>query len=451
MCKRILVANMQNNIHYIPYSARRYSITSNGTVCTSSGEVLEKKLINGHYCVELTWVSGVGYYKVALLMLLCFNSVMLPDHLIDQIEPLYADNDCENLSAGNIFYKFKNGPIEVEDLPGYYYIPLYANYAISKLGHLVNWKTKKFKSWSITKPDVERNAKGGYAYSRVVNDIGGSVALFRHRAMCLTFLEYDSSVLRLVVNHKDGVPGNDWIENLEWATYKENNLHAVKTGLRLDNKPVLSKNIKTGEVLRFSSTNECAKHFGHPQGSYVRDRIISGKIYNDYLLFKDDNETPWPDVDLATAKIHIAKSSNKIIARNVFTGDLVVFNGTREASAFTGVKFATILRHVREDSEIPANGWNYRYQHREIIWPNHSKWHLKIYEKYPIYPPDGLFATNVETNEKRFFESVAVGANELKINKHVIYDSIRRKVAVVNGKWMFELFDIRKSLSLPTE
>lgn len=441
---------MKTNIREIPYSARRYFISENGTVYTKDGEIIEKYLVDNHYHVRLVWINGDAEYKVATLMLLTYKTLSLPDHLLESVEPLYADGDCENLSSANILYRFKNGPLEVEGIKGFYYIPMFANYAINKDGEIINWRTRKYKSWSFTKPVPEKNSKGGYAYNRVINDENFSVTLFRHRAMCLVFNEYNHDVWRLVVNHKDGIPGNDWIDNLEWATHKENNIHAVQNGLRLDNKPVLSKNLRTGEILTFSSCNECARYFGHPQGNYIKDRIMSGKLYSDLMLFKYDDGSEWPNLNPQKDRIHIAKHSNTILARNVFTGQILIFNGTAKGNEVTGVKPATILKHAKEEMLIPVSGWNFRYGHKDIVWPKHTKRHLKIYEKYPIYPPDGLIARN-NRGEEVFFESMALAAQKLKIGKHVIVNAIRYNKITLDDGWSFEVFDIRKNLSHPTE
>lgn len=450
MCKLTFVANMKTNIRELKYSSRRYRVSPTGTVLDIDNNIIKPFLKDGHLCVSLSWLNGVADYKVATLVMYTYRRIALPDYLLNRIEPLYIDGDINNLICSNLIYRFADGPIELEDFPGYHYIPMFTSYAISTSGDILNWETRKHKSWSITRPVIEKNSKGGYAYNRIVNEEGCSVTLFRHRAMCMTYLQYDENVLNLVINHKDGTPGNDNLKNLEFATYRENSIHAFKNGLRGDNKPVLSKDLKTGEIKKFSSCNECAQYYGYPQGCHVRYRINSNKVHSDFIIFKDDDGSEWPVIDVDKVKIHIAKNSNFIFGRNVFTGEIIRFSGTARGSEETGVKEATILKHARESANIPVNGWNFRYEHLAVSWPIHSKRHLLIYEDYPIYPPDGLVVLNTETNVETFFTSVAKGCNELKINKSMVYASIRHDKAVM-GKWKFTLFDIRKNLSLPTE
>ncbi len=69
-----------------------------------------------------------------------------------------------------------------------------------------------------------------------------------------------------IINHIDGNKANNYVYNLEWCSYKENSIHAVKIGLHNNFNPkktnvvMLSDN---GEIIkRFNSITEAYNYFG---------------------------------------------------------------------------------------------------------------------------------------------------------------------------------------------
>lgn len=55
-----------------------------------------------------------------------------------------------------------------------------------------------------------------------------------HRLIAITFIK--NLFNKPTVNHKDGIKTNNNVDNLEWATQREQNLHAFRLGLQ--QKPV---------------------------------------------------------------------------------------------------------------------------------------------------------------------------------------------------------------------
>lgn len=96
------------------------------------------------------------------------------------------------------------------------------NYEISNFGRLRNKKTGHFRAFS----------DNGTGYMTVQININKKTKSFYiHRLVANAFIE-KNNLLQNEVNHKDGDKKNNCVSNLEWCTSRENNIHAIKFGLR---------------------------------------------------------------------------------------------------------------------------------------------------------------------------------------------------------------------------
>ena len=78
-----------------------------------------------------------------------------------------------------------------------------------------------------------------------------------HRILAETFI--DNPENKPTVNHKDGNKLNNAIDNLEWSTYKENQIHAELNGLTGDRGGVeVDVYDDSGYVATFKSISKCA-------------------------------------------------------------------------------------------------------------------------------------------------------------------------------------------------
>jgi len=98
---------------------------------------------------------------------------------------------------------------------------------------------------------------GRYIYRRV------------HRLVASAFIDNPNDLP--IINHKDGDPSNNCVENLEWCTNSHNQLHryrelggtwdATRVGRKYTFTEVNAYNTVTHESLSFDCVLDCARHF----------------------------------------------------------------------------------------------------------------------------------------------------------------------------------------------
>jgi hypothetical protein len=96
----------------------------------------------------------------------------------------------------------------------------YPNYSISDDGYVIN------KKGLILSPSY---CGRGYKAVALCNGTKPKTH-YIHRLVAEHFIP--NPELKKTVNHIDGVRDNNSVDNLEWNTYSENNMHAIDSGLR---------------------------------------------------------------------------------------------------------------------------------------------------------------------------------------------------------------------------
>lgn len=169
-------------------------------------------------------------------------------------------------------------------------------YEVSNHGRVRTYKDKL--TWS-KQHQCWRKWKQRYLKDKTPNGRDCRVSLWKdgkvkdylvHRLVAQAFIPNDD-LTKDCINHIDGNPKNNHVDNLEWCTRKYNNRHAFETGLMHTNHKVTLVRKKDGETFIFNSKSKASNFLGRNHGylSFVlkdskRKRITdkNGNLYTNY-------------------------------------------------------------------------------------------------------------------------------------------------------------------------
>lgn len=139
-----------------------------------------------------------------------------------------------------------------KDIPGYEGIYQASTFGrIKSLPHLI--KANKDGGTRYTKLYIKKLTVGWHGYMYVsLSKNGIQKTCLLHRVVADTFIPNPDKLP--AINHKDGNKKNNHVENLEWCTDSENQIHASMNGLFKKTKRV--KCLETGKMYRNSCEAE---------------------------------------------------------------------------------------------------------------------------------------------------------------------------------------------------
>lgn len=398
-------------------SERKVFVNRSGQVFDSTKGLLTRTVNHkNEYTVITNLWNGTTTYLVSMLVLVAFGKLKLPYRHLDKVEPFHIDNDKTNLHPSNIGYRYTE-PVESPEHPGFYYIPFFNRYLINKEGEVLSSALGvKIKGYFV-KPSADKNPKnirGGYFAYSLISDVNRTT-IGRHRLLALTFKHYPNCVDRLDVNHKNGVPGDDWLDNLEWATRSENNLHAVSAGLRSQNLACFARNVFSGDELAFDSYTAAARYL-NTDVSTIHGRLLvdDQKLYSGGWVFKLDRSTPWREIKDPLKELQELPVGTEVDSYNIFTGEVRRHSSVLSCGVDLGFQNSQGPKGMLRSGRVrPYNGYLFKYATDNTPWPEYTSEQLQYFRENPIGRARSVVALN-DKGERMFFSNIKKASEYFK-------------------------------------
>ena len=225
------------------------------------------------------------YFRVPDLIAAAFLGIDILDPFHNRI--MFRDGNSHNWNLSNLYIE------DLSDLPGEEWkdintgddIPI-AHYQISNKGRIKRFAfieeytrcNKTVKRCHPTSIILHSNSSEVY-YTFTIRFKNSKKSQIKsiHRLVAEAFIPNPEN--KPQVNHIDGNKYNNCVENLEWCTQSENQLHAVKTGLQPVSKNAIPiQCLETGKC--YKSVNSAALDAGIDPECFRLPIRNKGKYYN---------------------------------------------------------------------------------------------------------------------------------------------------------------------------
>lgn len=226
--------------------------------------------------------------------------------------------------------------VEIKDHP---------NFVINKTGEVKNIKTGNVLIGSV--------GNSGYLNVRIADLHGRTKTWGLHRLLAWVFKANFGDIENMEVNHDDGDKLNNDLDNLLITTRQENVEHAGRTGLTEKCKPILVKNISTGEMKRYPSVIAYAREVGLTK-DVVSSRCQRGEFFH-YNGFQF--KFGWGEFDSNTIPVEHTGRDIPILVRDIFTKEVTEYNNSYLAAIGLRVSISSISKYIRDVTQPVLKGF----------------------------------------------------------------------------------------------
>lgn len=188
-----------------------------------------------------------------------------------------------------------------------------------------------------------------------------------HRLVADALIHNSDPEKYIQINHVDGNKLNFAPKNLEWVTARENIVHACETGLIKNAGAILVKTVKTGEIRRFYSMQECARQLNTIAANihhYVNAADKGRLRFGEYLIIREGEE--WPEVSEQGFVNGLPRQIEVIDS----SGNVMIYSSSTSAGKALGVTTSMVTFIVKTkvpDSEGYHHYKGYRLKIREDL------------------------------------------------------------------------------------
>lgn len=266
-----------------------------------------------------------------------------------------------------------------------------------------------------------------------------------HRIVVMTYLECPGDPKDYQVNHIDGDKLNNNLENLEWCTASENIIHAYKTGLRNDNRPLLIKDLETNKIERFYSLQEAARAFNVNASLFTyylkpkKTKIIPWR--KKYSIIYEGDE--WPE-GLKVGEQRGVEKDMVVVFKD--TGNKYIFTSATIAAKFLKIKYSALSWYLNRRGAKKSNTYkdmefwymdDYIKEHGKVKadksigkkqdYKNHT------FTKGVRRKPSKVKVTNLETGEVSMWDSLWKIAEMVDMKKNTLEKLLWRNKGIFNN------------------